>query len=198
MPHFAPERGHVFTHRADVTLEHGDVFTHRADVALDRIEFAVERADAPPHDAGHEQHRAQRHRLHHEHHAERFSVQRTIDGVLSHPAITEPRPKRLTEAQSLRWLALSEQLRGMYRTLEHVTDELERVTALANATGPHEGSSTTPEAATPEAVTPGEATTTGTGLVHVFVATTDDELATGRLAGRGTLTPGARIPILNG
>ena len=101
------------------------------------------------------------------HHAERFSLRRSIDGVLSHPAIVHPAPKRLTEAQSLRWLALSEQLRGMYRTLEHLADELAR---------------TSPEpAAIDQAIEAAAAETPApAGLVHVFVATADDPLATAR------------------
>ncbi|MFE6256946.1 hypothetical protein [Agromyces sp. NPDC057865] len=100
-------------------------------------------------------------------HAERFSLRRSIDSVLSHPAIVDPAPKQLTEAQSLRWLALSEQLRGMYRTLEHLADELARTTAEPSAIDQ------AIEAAAEEA--PALA-----GLVHVFVATADDPLATAR------------------
>ncbi|TYL52583.1 hypothetical protein [Agromyces mariniharenae] len=100
-------------------------------------------------------------------HAERFSLRRSIDGLLSHPAIVDPAPKRLTEAQSLRWLALSEQLRGMYRTLEHLTDELARTSAE-------------PAAIDPAIETAAEQTPAPAGLVHVFVATADDPLATAR------------------
>jgi hypothetical protein len=101
------------------------------------------------------------------HHAEQFSLRRSIDLVLSHPAIVDPAAKRLTEAQSLRWLALSEQLRGMYRTLEHLADELARLSAAPTAIEP------AIESVADEEPDPA-------GLVHVFVATADDALATAR------------------
>lgn len=100
-------------------------------------------------------------------HADQFSLRRSIDRVLEHPAILDPAAKRLTEAQSLRWLALSEQLRGMYRTLEHLADELELNSSTAD------GTVGTTRAAPDEPSVPA-------GLVHVILATAADGLATTR------------------
>ncbi|WP_354244878.1 hypothetical protein [Agromyces sp. PvR057] len=54
----------------------------------------------------------------------RYSLQRSVDAVLERAELRSPRPKRLSHGEVLRWLALSEQLRGMYRTLEHLQDRL--------------------------------------------------------------------------
>lgn len=108
-------------------------------------------------------------------HRDTFSVRRRIDAVLEHPWVADPAPKRLSEAQSLRWLALSEQLRGMYRSIEFLKDELARVRV---------GHALEAAAATNSAPVPSESTSDDDqvtpGSVHVFLATSGEPSAEAR------------------
>ncbi len=52
----------------------------------------------------------------------RYSLPNYIDSLLAETWVREPRPKRLSEAQKLRWLGFAEQFRGLYRELEYFKD----------------------------------------------------------------------------
>lgn len=119
-------------------------------------------------------------------HRERFSVSARIDAVLAHPAIVDPAAKRLSEAQSLRWLALSEQLRGMYRTIEFLKDELVRVAEASDATAAAPASAardgidaviTEPDSIDAVTTRPDRGEP---GSVHVLIAKIDDRAAAAR------------------
>jgi glycosyltransferase involved in cell wall biosynthesis len=108
-------------------------------------------------------------------HREAFSVRRRIDAVLEHPSVADPAAKRLSEAQSLRWLALSEQLRGMYRSIEFLKDELARVEA-AVALSPDVPTTSTPL----PSVSTSAADHVAPGSVHIFLATSGEPSAEAR------------------
>ena len=98
----------------------------------------------------------------------RYSLERCVDDLLACEEIRAPRSKVLSEGEKLRWLALSEQLRGMYRTIEHLRDRL----AAAE-----------PESALhPIADQMMHQTDQGEGKVHVIVIDSDDEASRRRTA----------------
>ncbi|GAA1055578.1 hypothetical protein GCM10017608_22320 [Agromyces luteolus] len=96
-----------------------------------------------------------------ESHRERFALRRHVDDLLAHPAVARPPAKHLSPAESRRWLAHTELVRGMYRTTEYLRDEVARLTiAHAEATTPDEPSPVPEEVAD--------------GSVHVLIAATGD------------------------
>ncbi|WP_156891277.1 hypothetical protein [Agromyces subbeticus] len=99
----------------------------------------------------------------------RYTLDRCINELLACAEIREPRVKRLGEAEALRWLAMSEQLRGMYRTIEHLQD---RLAEQAPAPEP-------PSLPAPTAV---HDTESNQGRVHVIVIDPNDQASRGRTA----------------